>query len=214
MNKAEVLQKVNDYCSEKSYTSATLTDGFKDKFAEHFAKLYESVDADDENALANMKFAINSAFSGASQIITEKNNSFSEKENEYKRTIADLESKLKDPKFQQQQQQQFELPDEVKNKLAEWEAFKDEKSKQDKRKSILELAKKNVRENLHGSFEKFAENFEVSLDKEDKEQAETLVSKYQSVMQSTLGDIKPLAPRQVQHRDEEAMASIPVIKVC
>ena len=40
MTKEEALQKVNDYCNEKSYTAATLTDGFKDKFAEHFTKRY------------------------------------------------------------------------------------------------------------------------------------------------------------------------------
>ena len=214
MNKEEVLQRANDYCNERSYDKETLTDEFKDKFAEFFAKRHESAGIDDEGILDEIKFNLDTAKSAAAKGITLKQTGFNSKESEYKNKIAELESKLKDPKSQQQQQQQFELPDEVKNKLAEWEAFKDEKSKQDKRKSILELAKKNVRENLHGSFEKFAENFEVSLDKEDKEQAETLVSKYQSVMQSTLGDIKPLAPRQVQHRDEEAMASIPVVKVC
>ena len=214
MNKEEVLQRANDYCNERSYDKETLTDEFKDKFAEFFAKRHESASIDDEGILDEIKFNLDTAKSAAAKGITLKQTGFNSKESEYKNKISELENKLKDPKSQQQQQQQFELPDEVKNKLAEWEAFKDEKSKQDKRKSILELAKKNVRENLHGSFEKFAENFEVSLDKEDKEQAETLVSKYQSVMQSTLGDIKPLAPRQVQHRDEEAMASIPVIKVC
>lgn len=91
MNKEEVLQKVNDYCNEKSYTTATLTDGFKDKFAEHFAKRYAETNVDDEKAIEDMKFALNTAFSGASTIITEKTNVFNSKENEYKNQIAELQ---------------------------------------------------------------------------------------------------------------------------
>ena len=72
MTKEEALQKVNDYCNEKSYTKETLTDGFKDKFAEHFAKRFKDVEPDDENAISDMQFALNTAFSGASSIITEQ----------------------------------------------------------------------------------------------------------------------------------------------
>lgn len=39
MTKEDVLQKVNDYCNEKSYTNETLTDDFKDKFSDFFAKV-------------------------------------------------------------------------------------------------------------------------------------------------------------------------------
>jgi hypothetical protein len=91
MTKEEALQKVNDYCNEKSYTNATLTDGFKDKFAEHLAKRYPDAAADDETALGDMKFALNSAFSGASLIITDKTKEFETKENGYKSQIAELE---------------------------------------------------------------------------------------------------------------------------
>ena len=57
MTKEEVLQKVNDYCNEKSYTNATLTDGFKDKFSEHFAKRYAetSASACSFSSLSNLK---------------------------------------------------------------------------------------------------------------------------------------------------------------
>ena len=36
MTKEEVLQKANDYCTEKAYTSETLTDDFKDKFSRNY----------------------------------------------------------------------------------------------------------------------------------------------------------------------------------
>ena len=40
MTKEEVLQKANEYCTEKAYTSETLTDDFKDKFSDFFSKKY------------------------------------------------------------------------------------------------------------------------------------------------------------------------------
>ena len=58
MTKEEILQKVEAYCNEKSYTSETLTDGFKDKFADHFLKLHSDGDINDEAILGSMKFAL------------------------------------------------------------------------------------------------------------------------------------------------------------
>lgn len=199
MNKEEVLQKVNDYCNEKSYTTSTLTNGFKEKFAEHFAKLYENVEADDENALANMKFAINSAFSGASQIITEKSNSFSERETEYKKTIAELENKLKDPK----QQQQFELPKEVQDELNELKKFRNEEMLKSKFDNIVSLAKKNIREDLHKSFDKFVKTYNVSLDKDEQEQADGMAKTFQEIFKDSIGDIRPFTPKQIQQREDD-----------
>ena len=48
MTTEEVLQKVNDYCSEKSYTSETLTDEFKSQFADFFVKKNGESSIDDE----------------------------------------------------------------------------------------------------------------------------------------------------------------------
>ena len=214
MTKEEVLQKVNDYCNEKSYTNATLTDGFKDKFADHFVKGNPEGDINDEQVLNSMKFALNTAFASASELATLKVNEFTSKENDYKNQIAELNKKIANPQHQQQQQQQFELPDDVKNQLAELQQFKTEQSKQNKRKAVLALAKKSVREDYHSSFAEYAEDFDVDLTKDDKEQADALVAKYQKVMRPTIGDIKPLAPRQTQKRDEEILDSIKEVKVC
>ena len=214
MTKEEVLQKVNDYCTEKQYTNATLTDGFKDKFAEHFVKGNPEGDINDESVLNSMKFALNTAFSSASELATVKVNEFTSKENDYKNQIAELNKKIANPQHQQQQQQQFELPEDVKNQLAELQQFKNEQSKQNKRKAVLALAKKSVREDYHSSFTEYAEDFDVDLTKDDKEQADALVAKYQKVMRPTIGDIKPLAPRQTQKRDEEILDSIKEVKVC
>jgi len=209
MTKEEALQKVNDYCNEKSYTNATLTDGFKDKFAEHLAKRYPDAAADDETALGDMKFALNSAFSGASLIITDKTKEFETKENGYKSQIAELEKKKepkKDPK-------DFELPKEVQDKLDAYDKFMDGEKKTTKFKNIMELAKKGIRQNLHASFEKFATDYDVKLDKEDKEQADALVTRFKEIFKDSIGDIAPLAPQQTQKRDEDFIASLKKVKV-
>ena len=208
MTKEEALQKVNDYCNEKSYTNATLTDGFKEKFAEHFAKRYPDAAADDETAIADMKFAINSAFSGASAIITDKTKEFETKENDYKSQIEELNKKITPTK-----PKEVQIPKELQDQLNELKKFKDEQFKQEKLKNILKLAKACVRQDLQASFDKFAKEYEVKLDKEDKEQADALVAKFQDIFKDTIGDIKPLAPKQTQKRDEEYLASIPKVKI-
>lgn len=208
MTKEEALQKVNDYCNEKSYTNATLTDGFKEKFAEHFAKRYPDASADDETAIADMKFAINSAFSGASAIITDKTKEFETKENYYKSQIEELNKKIIPPK-----PKEVQIPKELQDQLNELKKFKDEQFKQEKLKNILKLAKAGVRQDLQASFDKFAKEYEVKIDKEDKEQADALVAKFQDIFKDTIGDIKPLAPKQTQKRDEEYLASIPKVKI-
>ena len=208
MTKEEALQKVNDYCNEKSYTNATLTDGFKDKFAEHLAKRYPDAAADDETALGNMKFALNSAFSGAGLIITDKTKEFETKENGYKDQIAELNKKIGKPI-----EQPTELPKEVQDKLDRLEQFQIAENKRTKFKAIMEIAKKSVRDNLQQSFETFVKDNDVALDKEDKEQADKWVEKFQEVMKPSFGNIKPLAPQVTQKRDEEFLASLKKIKV-
>lgn len=210
MTKEEALQKVNDYCNEKSYTNATLTDGFKDKFAEHLAKRYPDASADDETALGDMRFALNSAFSGASLIITDKTKEFETKENGYKSQIAELEKKVPKPN---QKPNEIVLPKEVQDKLDAYDKFMDGEKKTTKFKNIMELAKKGIRQNLHTSFEKFATDYDVKLDKEDKEQADELVTRFKEIFKDSIGDIAPLAPQQTQKRDEDFIASLKKVKV-
>ena len=209
MTKEEALQKVNDYCNEKSYTAATLTDGFKDKFAEHFAKRYPDAAADDETALDDMKFALNSAFSGASTIITDKTKEFETKENGYKSQIAELQKKIKTPPTVVEPQ----IPKEVQDQLDELKAFKDAKSKQEKLGNIMRIAKEGIRSDLHASFDKFASDYAVKLDKEDKEQAEGLVAKFKDIFKDSLGDIRPQKPTTDETKDAEIIGSLPKVKI-
>ena len=210
MTKEEVLQKVNEFCTEKQYTSATLTDVFKDKFADHFQKANAEGDINDESVIANLKFNLSTAFSSASELATVKANEFVTKENAYKSQIAELQKQIKTPVVTPQP---AELPDDVKNQLKELQDFKDEKTRKEKLSNIMALAKANIRKDLHASFDKYAEGFSVSLDKEDKAQADELHAKFQSIMAQSIGDIKPKAPVQTQKQEEEYIASIPKVQV-
>lgn len=211
MTKDECLQKVNDYCSEKSYTSETLTDEFKDKFADFFSKKYQETSLDDESMIADLQFNINTAFSATSKGITAKVKAFEEKESEYKRQIQELSKKNKDATTQGDQEPQ--LPKDLQDKLDKLEQFESEARKKDKFKEVLSLAKKSVRQDLHKSLENYATDFAVSLDESSEEQAKKLTARFQEIFRETIGDIKPLAPKVTQKRDEEFLATIPKIKV-
>ena len=193
MTKEEVLQKVTDYCNEKSYTNATLTDAFKDKFADHFQKANPDADINDEAMLTAMKFAINTAFSSASDIVTLKTNEWTSKENDYKTQIQDLQKKVKTtPK----QTEDIKLPEDVAKQLKELQEFKDAQSKQEKFANVMKLAKAGIREELHASFDKYAKKCVIDMDKDDKEQADAFRSEFQEIFKDTIGDIKPLTPVQ------------------
>ena len=211
MTKEEVLQKVNDYCNEKSYTTSTLTDVFKDKFAEHFQKLYPETDASDEAAISMLKFSINTAFSSASAIITEKNKLFETKERELQQQIEELKQKAKGD---EEIETPAAIPQEVQDQLKELQKFKDEQSRQEKFKNIIKLAKQNIRQDLHKSLENYASDFQVELEASDDEQAKKLTSRFQEIFRDSIGDIKPFAPKQTQKQDEEFIESLPKIKVC
>ncbi len=219
MTKEEVLQKANEYCSEKGYTSETLTDEFKDKFSDFFSKKYPmetSIDAD--GVFDDIKFNLNTAFSATSKGITSKAKAFETKENEYKRRIAELNEKNgvtpnAGNATGTTTTQAVELSDAIKAQLAELERFKDEARKSQKFKEVLALAKKGVRQDLHKSLENYAEDFVVTLDATSEEQAKKLTSRFQDIFRDSIGDIKPLAPKQTQRRDEEFLEQLPKIKI-
>jgi hypothetical protein len=67
----------------------------------------------------------------------------------------------------------------------------------------MELAKKGIRQDLHKSFETFANGTHVDLEKADKEQADALVSRFQEIFKDSIGDIRPFTPKQIQQREDD-----------
>lgn len=208
MTKEDVLQKANDYCTEKAYTE-TLTDEFKDKFSDFFSKKYQDTDAEDETMIADLKFNLDTAFSATSKGITSKQKAFEDKENEYKNQIAELTKKLgKKP-----QEKHLELPKELQDQLDELKVFKNKEAKKEKFANIVEIAKASVRQDLHKSLENYAKDFDVALDKEDADQAKSLVSRFQEIFKDTIGDTKPLAPKTVEAFENEILGSVKKIEL-
>ena len=209
MTKEECLQRVNDYCSERSYDESTLTTDFKDKFADFFSKKYSDTSVDDESALADLKFNLDTAKSAASKGRASLQQGFESKETDYKNQIAELNKKLgkvKNPPS-------VEIPKEVQDQLDELKAFKNKEAKKSKFENIMALAKKGIRQDLHKSFETFANGIDVDLEKEDKAQANALVSRFQEIFKDSIGDIKPLAPQQTRKNDEAVLSQLKRLKV-
>ncbi len=210
MKKEEVLQKANDYCNEKGYTSETITDDFKDKFSGFFAKKYsEETTIDDEGVYDDLKFNLDSVFSATSNWAKSKQVEFEEKENDYKSQIEELNKKVGKVKTIKEPV----IPKEVQEQLDELKKFKNEEAKKSKFKDILTIAKRGIRQDLHKSFETFAAGIDVSLEREDKEQAKAMVERFQEIFKDSIGDVKPLAPQQTRKRDEEVLSSLPRLKV-
>lgn len=211
MTKEEVLQKANEYCSEKGYTVETLTDDFKDKFSDFFAKKYPDVAVDDETAIADLQFNLNTAFSATSKGITAKQKAFEEKENDYKRQLAELNKKIDEKK--PPKKQELVIPKEVQDQLDELKQFKNEEARKNKFKDVVAEAKKSIRQDLHKSFESFAKGVNVDLETETSTQAKVLVERFQEIFKDSIGDIKPLAPKVTQQRDSDYLSSLPKVKV-
>ena len=77
----------------------------------------------------------------------------------------------------------------------------------------MRIAKEGIRSDLHASFDKFASDYAVKLDKEDKEQAEGLVAKFKDIFKDSLGDIRPQKPTTDEMKDAEIIGSLPKVKI-
>ena len=211
VTKETVLESMNNYCTERKYGSENLTDGLKEKFSDFFVKKYEGKDVEEADMISDLHFNLDTAFSASVDINASLKSAFETKENTYKTQIQELNEKLgKKPKTEKV----VEIPQELQDKLDKLEKFENEQRKQDKYKAVLALAKKSVRDDLHKSFEKYAADFAVNLDETDEEQAKKLTSRFQDIFKDSIGDIKPLAPKQTQKQEQEFIESIPKVKVC
>lgn len=208
VTKETVLESMNTYCTERKYGSENLTDGFKEKFSNFFVKKYEGKDVEEAEMVADLHFNLDTAFNASVDINAALKNSFESKKTEYENQIAELNKKLG-----RKETPKFEVPKELQDQLDELKKYKNEEVKKTKFASIMELAKKGIRQDLHKSFETFANGTNVDLEKTDKEQADALVSRFQEIFKDSIGDIKPLAPQQVRKNDEAVLSGLKRMKV-
>ena len=208
VTKETVLESMNTYCTERKYGSENLTDGFKEKFSNFFVKKYEGKDVEQEEMIADLHFNLDTAFSASVDINSALKSSFETKKTEYENQIAELSKKLG-----KKETPKFEVPKELQDQLDELKKYKNEEVKKTKFASIMDIAKKGIRQDLHKSFETFANGTNVDLEKTDKEQADALVSRFQEIFKDSIGDIKPLAPQQVRKNDEAVLSGLKKVKV-
>lgn len=208
VTKETVLESMNTYCTERKYGSENLTDGFKEKFSNFFVKKYEGKDVEEAEMVADLHFNLDTAFNASVDINSALKSSFETKKTEYENQIAELNKKLG-----KKEHPKFEVPKELQDQLDELKKYKNEEVKKTKFASIMELAKKGIRQDLHKSFETFANGTNVDLEKTDKEQADALVSRFQEIFKDSIGDIKPLAPQQVRKNDEAVLSGLKRVKV-
>ena len=208
VTKDSVLESINTYCTERKYGSENLTDGFKEKFSNFFVKKYEGKDVEEAEMVADLHFNLDTAFSASVDINSALKSSFETKKTEYENQIAELNKKLG-----KKETPKFEVPKELQDQLDELKKYKNEEVKKTKFASIMELAKKGIRQDLHKSFETFANGTNVDLEKTDKEQADALVSRFQEIFKDSIGDIKPLAPQQIRKNDEAVLSGLKRVKV-
>ena len=208
VTKETVLESMNTYCTERKYGSENLTDGFKEKFSNFFVKKYEGKDVEEAEMVADLHFNLDTAFSASVDINSALKSSFETKKTEYENQIAELNKKLG-----KKEQPKFEVPKELQDQLDELKKYKNEEVKKTKFASIMDIAKKGIRQDLHKSFETFATGTNVDLEKTDKEQADALVSRFQEIFKDSIGDIKPLAPQQVRKNDEAVLSALKRVKV-
>lgn len=213
VTKEKVVESINTYCAERKYGSETLTESFKEKFSNSFVKKYAEKDVEESDVIADLHFNLDSAFNAGVVVKTTYTEQFTTKENEYKKQIEELNKKLGNKTNPNSEPPKFELPKELQEQLDELKRFKNEEAKKAKRKSILKIAKEGIRQDYHASFDEFAKDIDVLLDKDEKEQADAMVAKFQAISKGMIGDIKPFAPRQTQKRDEDFLSSLPKIKV-
>ena len=210
VTKDSVLESINTYCTERKYGSETLSDDFKEKFINSFVKKYDQKDVEESDMLADLKFNLDTAFNASLVLKNSQMADFTKKEDEYKSQIEELNKKLgKKPR----EQQQVEIPKEIKDQLDELKKFKDEEAKKSKFKNVMEIAKKLTREDLHKSLASYAKDFAINMDESDEEQAKRLTSRFQEIFKDSIGDIKPLAPKVTLKQEEEFIESLPKVKI-
>lgn len=209
VTKEMVTESISNYCAERKYGTETLTDGFKEKFSNSFVKKYEGQDVEEQSVLTDLHFYLDTAFNACLDINKELTSQFTTKETDYKNQIAELNKKLgKKPK-----QEPFEIPKELQDQIDELKAYKNEESKKTKFKSIVDIAKKKVRSDLHNSFEKYAKTYSVSLDKDDVEQADDIVKSFQEIFKDSIGDIRPFTPKQIQQQDDDIISGVKPVEL-
>lgn len=185
--KQQVIEKANQICEECKFD---LGESFIEKFAEKFAETYADVDIEDEGLARALNISISSSGHARKKTFSELTDSFKAKEAEYKSELDKLKKGTKKEETKEEKSK-FELPEELKQKLDLLDVLQRERKETQARSEIMNTAKKDIREDLIDSFEKYVSKQNINFDKPASEEAKRLVGDFQEIFRSSVGETKP-----------------------
>ena len=206
----DVLQKVDDYCTEKQYT---LDDSFRSQFSEKFVGANADADVNDENVLKSIKFNLDTAFSATSKGIKSKEETWKQKEADYLKQIEEAKKSSKGDVKPPKVKGESELPEEVMKKLEELDKFKSASEKQEKRAEILAAARRSVREDLHDELSDILDMMTIDYTKDSKALADELSAKVTKIFKNKIGDVRPKSAESKSKRMEDIIGSVGTVKI-
>ena len=108
------------------------------------------------------------------------------------------------------EEENLKLPEDVKKDLDELKIFKAKQLQQEKRAEVLELAKKNVRQDLHKNLSDLLDMTTFDYSKDTKELAKQLNENFTKLYKNNIGDIRPASPETKNRQMSEILDSVPV----
>lgn len=208
--KDEVLQKVTDYCTEKQYT---LNEDFRSQYSEKYAANYAEADVNNEAVLKDIKFHLDTAFAAASKTAKTEAESWKAKEAEYKKQIDEFKKQNPQETKHKSEKKEVELPDDVKKQLEEFNEFKVKQQKQEKIAKVFNLAKENVREDLHEELKQIMDIMTFNDSDSESEMANKLTAKFTDLWKNKIGNIKPQSPILNNKKYDELLNNAPKVNV-
>jgi len=212
----DILQKVNDYCTEKQYT---LDDSFRQKFAEKFNATNADANLEDSKTVDSIKFNIDTAFAAISKSMEKQAEVWKGKENEFLKQIDELKkngAKNEPPKKQpnpEEKKKEVELPEDVKKQIEDLRKFQAEQQKQEKLAKVLDIAQKTVRADLHPDLKALLSMMQIDYSKSDEDLAKTLSDNFSVLYKNKIGDTRPIAAEDNRKKYADLLKGLPKVKI-
>ena len=111
------------------------------------------------------------------------------------------------------EEKNLELPEDVKKDLNELKTFKEKQLQQEKRAEVLELAKKNVRQDLYENLSTLLDMSTFDYSKDTKDLAKQLNENFTKLYKNNIGDIRPASPETKNKKVSEILDSVPVTTI-
>ena len=106
-----------------------------------------------------------------------------------------------------------ELPKDLKEKLDKLEKLENERQKQEKRANVLELAKKNVREDLHGRLNGILDIMQLDYSEDEKTLAQKLNDNFDKIYKEDIANTKPLSSKNKEIKYDEMFKGLKKVKI-